>query len=289
MKLLVLGETGQLARSLVERVVVAGDFEVRALGRGAIDFEEPATIAPAIAGERPDVVINAAAFTAVDAAEAEETKAIAINAVGAGEAARASAEAGAAFIHISTDYVFDGSGEGVRGEEAPTAPLGAYGRSKLAGEEAVRREHSAALIIRTAWVYSPFGHNFVRTMMNAAKQRDELRVVDDQRGNPTSAFDLADGILASARQGWEEGQTLHLAGTGAASWAELAEAIMDECRRLGLPAARIVPIPTSEYPTPARRPANSMLDSRRFQDRFGFTMPDWRVSLGPIVERLARN
>ena len=287
MKLLVLGEKGQLAQSLVERAAAAGGIEVRALGRDAIDLAEPETAASAIRAERPEVVINTAAFTAVDAAEEEEARAFAINAVGAGEAARASAEAGARLIHISTDYVFDGSGEEARDETTPTGPLGAYGRSKLAGEEAVRDAYPGALIVRTAWVYSPFGHNFARTMMNAAKQHDELRVVADQRGNPTSALDLADGLLAAAREGWDHGETLHLAGTGEASWAEFAEAIMDECRRLGLPSARIEPIPTSDYPTPAKRPRNSMLDSRRFEERFGFAMPSWRESLRVVVERLA--
>jgi dTDP-4-dehydrorhamnose reductase len=282
----VLGETGQLAQSLVERGAAAG-MDIRAVGRGAIDLEYPDALAPAVREAQPDLVINAAAYTAVDAAEADEARAFTINAVGAGEAARASAEVGAAFIHISTDYVFDGSGERARDEAAAIGPLGAYGRSKLAGEEAVRQAHPNALIIRTAWLYSPFGHNFVRTMMNAARQRDELRVVADQRGNPTSALDLADGLLAAARRGWAKGATMHLAGTGAASWAEFAQAIMDECLRLGLPSARIVPIATSEYPTPAERPKNSMLDSRRFQERFGFTMPEWQESLGPIVERLA--
>ena len=233
------------------------------------------------------MVVNAAAFTAVDAAEEEEARAFAINAAGAGEAARFAAEAGARFIHISTDYVFDGSGNAERDESAPTGPLGAYGRSKLAGEEAVRAAAPDALILRTAWVYSPFGHNFVRTMMKLAQGRDELRVVADQRGNPTSALDLADGILVAARSG--DGGVYHLAGTGSASWAEFAEAIMDECRRLGLPAAKIVPIPTAEYPTPAKRPMNSMLDSSRFAERFGFVMPDWRSSLRIVVERLARS
>jgi len=287
MKLLVLGEKGQLAQSLVERAAAAGGIEIRAFGRVAIDLEKPETVASAIEAERPDVIINTAAYTAVDAAEDEEAKAFAVNAVGAGEAARASAAAGAKFVHISTDYVFDGSGREARDETAATRPLGAYGRSKLAGEAAVREAYPGVLIVRTAWVYSPFGHNFARTMMNAAKQRDELRVVADQRGNPTSALDLADGLLAAARQGWDEGETLHLAGTGSASWAEFAEAIMDECRERGLPAARIVRIPTSDYPTPAERPLNSMLDSSRFQARFGFAMPDWRDSLGAVVERLA--
>lgn len=285
MKLLVIGKNGQVARSLVERAAASPDIELRALGRDTLDLERPDTIAPAIALEQPDVVINAAAFTAVDAAEGEEARAFAINASGAGEAARASAAAGARFIQLSTDYVFDGSGSDARDESAPTGPLGVYGRSKLAGEQVVRVVNPGALILRTAWVYSPFGHNFVRTMMKAAAERDELRVVADQRGNPTSALDLAQAILVAARSG--ESGLFHLAAKGSASWAELAEAIMSKCRLLGLPAARIVPIPTAEYPTPARRPMNSMLDSGRFEERFGFVMPEWRSSLRIVVERLA--
>jgi dTDP-4-dehydrorhamnose reductase len=286
MKLLVIGKNGQVAQSVVERATASADLEIRSFGREVVDLERPQTIASAIASEHPDVVINAAAFTGVDAAEEEEERAFAVNSAGAGEAARASAAAGARFIHLSTDYVFDGSGSGARDESAPTGPLGAYGRSKLAGEEAVRAADPRALILRTAWVHSPFGHNFVRTMMKAASGRDELRVVADQRGNPTSALDLADAILAAARAG--DGGLYHLAGTGSASWAEFAEAIMGQCRRLGLSAAKIVPIPSTDYPTPARRPMNSMLDSRRFEERFGFTMPDWRSSLRIVVERLAR-
>ena len=285
MRLLIIGKNGQVAQSLVERAGRVPGLDVQALGRDAIDLERPGSIAPAIAAAAPDVVINAAAFTAADAAEDEEARALAVNAAGAGEAARASAAAGARFIHLSTDYVFDGTGTAARDETAPTGPLGVYGRSKLAGEKAVRAADPGALILRTAWVYSPFGHNFVRTMMRAARDRDELRVVADQRGSPTSALDLGDAILAAARAGGEG--LFHVAGTGSASWAELAQAVRDECGRLGLPTARIVPIPTSDYPTPARRPMNSMLDSGRFAQRFGFTMPDWRVSLRAVVKRLA--
>ena len=288
MKILVIGAQGQLARSLVERAGVSGDVELVAIGRDRTDIEQPATLVEAIAAAKPDVVINSAAYTAVDDAEDDEARAFTINAAGAGEAAKASAAAGARFIHISTDYVFDGSGSTARDEFAPTGPLGAYGRSKLAGEQAVRAADPDALIVRTAWLYSPFGHNFVATMMNAARTRDELSVVDDQRGNPTCALDLADAILVAARKGWSSGDLFHVAGTGDINWAGFAEAIMAECQRLGLPSARIVPIPSADYPTRAQRPPNSMLDSRRFQERFDFVMPHWGDSLPPVVERLGR-
>lgn len=288
MKLLVLGGKGQVAQSLVERAAAAGGPDVRALGRESIDLRHPASVADAIAAERPAVVVNAAAFTAVDAAEGDEPAAFALNAAAAGDVARLSADAGAGFIQLSTDYVFDGSGDTARDEFAPTAPLGAYGRTKLAGEEAVRAANPGALILRTAWVFSPFGQNFVRTMIKSARERDELRVVADQRGNPTSALDLADGILAAVAIGaGRDGGLFHLAGTGAATWAELAQATMDECAALGLPTARIVPIATAEYPTKARRPLNSMLDSRRFEQHFAFAMPAWRASLSRVVQRLA--
>ena len=287
MKILVIGKHGQLARSLGERAAAADDIELLALGRDRIDLEHPEGLAEAIAAEHPDLVINAAAYTGVDDAEDDEARAFTVNAAGAGEAARASAAAGARFVHLSTDYVFDGSGSAARDESAPTAPLGAYGRSKLAGEQAVRAADPAALIVRTAWLYSPFGHNFVRTMMNAAITRDELGVVDDQCGNPTNALDLADALLAVARKGWAGGGLFHVAGIGATSWAGFAETIMAECARLGLPTARIVPIPSTDYPTRAQRPRNSMLDSGRFEQQFGFAMPGWQQSLPAVIQRWA--
>lgn len=288
MKILVIGKEGQLARSLAERAEALSDVELVAMGRDRIDIEQPASLIEAIAVGKPDVVINTAAYTAVDDSEDDAARAFAINAAGAGEAAKASAAAGIRFIHLSTDYVFDGSGSVARDESAPTGPLGVYGRSKLAGEQAVRAADPDALIVRTAWLYSPFGRNFVATMINAAKTHDELRVVDDQRGNPTNALDLADAILAAAHKGWSSGDLFHVAGTGDTSWAGLAEAIMAECERLGLPTAQIVPIPSVDYPTRAERPRNSMLDCRRFQERFGFNMPEWRESLLPVVARLGR-
>lgn len=284
MKILVAGRRGQVAQSLVERAAAFPQFDLIAIGRPEGDLTRPEAFFQLVKDLRPAVVINAAAYTAVDQAEGDPATSL-VNRDGARSLAEAAKRVGASFIHLSTDYVFDGSGDVARDESAPTAPLCAYGRSKLAGEEAVQNADPNALILRTAWVYSPFGLNFVRTMMKAAAERDELRVVSDQRGNPTSALDLADAILVAARAG--ESGLFHLAGTGSASWAEFAEAIMGECGRLGLPAAKIVPIATRDYPTLARRPMNSILDSSRFAKRFGFVMPDWRSSLRPVVERLA--
>ena len=286
MKLLVIGREGQLARSLRQR---AAGVELVALGRPDVDLEIPGSAERAIAHIGPDIVINAAAYTAVDAAEMEADRAFRINGEAAGEIARAATTAGARLVHVSTDYVFDGSSADPYSEGAPTKPLNVYGRSKLEGEERVRAESPRHAIVRTAWLYSPFGRNFVRTMVAAAPERETLRVVADQHGSPTSALDLADAILAMLphQEGW--GETYHVAGNGTASWFDLAEAAMAECRRLGLPAARVEPITTADWPTPARRPANSMLDSGRFERTFDFRMPQWRGSLAAVIEQIARD
>lgn len=292
MKLMVTGCKGQLARSLIERASNRQDMELVALGRPELDLEQPGSAAEAIAEIRPDVVINAAAYTAVDQAEDEPELAMRINADGAGEVAEAAARVGAPVIQISTDYVFDGRAAGDYAEDAPTSPVGAYGRTKLAGEEQVRAANSRHAIIRTAWVYSPFGHNFVKTMMAAAKARDVLTVVDDQHGNPSSALDLADGLLAVIER-WRDapdvglGQTYHVAGAGSTSWCGFARAIMARCEQLDLPTATIEPIATADWPTKAQRPRNSRLSSDKFARDFGFVMPPWEHSLAEVVERLA--
>ena len=288
MTILVTGRHGQLAHSLAER----GGDDILLMGRPELDLAIPGMARTAILAARPDLVVNAAAFTAVDLAETEEAQANRINADAAGEVAVAARELGVPVIHISTDYVFDGRATEPYGETAATAPINAYGRTKLAGEEAVRAATSDHLILRTSWLVSPFGRNFVRTMVDLAPQRDTLAVVADQYGNPTSALDLADAILAVARR-WAAGdrtgmgQTCHLAGTGIASWFDLAVAVQEELARLGLKSATVTPIPTADWPTPATRPAYSALDTTHFTRDFGLIMPDWRISLAPIVARLA--
>ena len=292
MKVLVTGRDGQLARCLVERAAGREGIELVAVGRPELDLEAAGSAARVIAEASPNVVINAAAYTAVDQAEDEPDRAFRINADAAGEVAAAARSAGAAIVQMSTDYVFDGRSAEPYGEDSATNPLGIYGRSKLAGEEQVRTANPDHVILRSAWVYSPFGRNFVKTMMAAAETREELTVVDDQFGNPTSALDLADGILAMIER-WRHGgrtglgDTYHLAGSGSTSWCEFAQAIMDECRVLGLPAAEVRPIRSDEWPTRAARPQNSALDCARFARDFGFTMPQWRDSLRVVVERLA--
>jgi dTDP-4-dehydrorhamnose reductase len=288
MRILVTGNQGQLARSLIERAAPHPDIELVAVGRPDLDLEIAGSAAAAIAEARPDIVINAAAYTAVDQAEDEPERAFRINGDAAGEVAGAAARTGAAVIQMSTDYVFDGLGEGPYQEDAAVNPLGAYGRSKLAGEEQVRAANPRHAIVRTAWVYSPFGRNFVKSMIAAAAVRDRLTVVDDQRGSPTSAIDLADGLLAMVKSGDGWGETYHLGGSGSASWCEFAREIMAACAANGLPDVPVDPIRTEDWPTRAVRPRNSVLDSGKFEDAFGFTMPDWRSSTRVVVQRLAR-
>ena len=291
MRILVTGRHGQLARSLVERAAGRPGTTIVLAARPQLDLERPETIAPALDAVRADAIINAAAYTAVDKAEDEPDRAWAINAEAPGLLARAAAARDIPIVHLSSDYVFDGSGEDARDETARTGPLGVYGRSKLAGEEKVCAAAPRHAIVRTAWVYSPFGTNFVKTMINAAKTRDALAVVSDQHGNPTCALDLADGLLRLLEQwtsGVRDGGTYHLAGTGDASWFELACEVFAQCRKHGLPAADVRPIATADWPTRAVRPANSRLDSRKFERDFGFRMPDWRLSVAATVERLAR-
>src|SRR5438270_7399873 len=266
MKLLVTGTDGQLARSLAERVRLHPAIEMVLCGRPDLDLEQAGSSAAVIARVAPDIVINAAAYTAVDQAEEEPERAFRINAHAAGEVAAAAAENGAAVIQLSTDYVFDGCGSGPYREDGLVNPLGVYGRSKLAGEEQVRAANPRHVVVRTAWVYSPFGRNFVKSIMAAAEARDSLTVVDDQVGSPSSAFDIADGLLqvATARRSGL-GESYHLAAAGSTSWCGFARAIMDECAKHGLPAADVQPISSGQWPTKAERPRNSVLSSAKFE------------------------
>jgi dTDP-4-dehydrorhamnose reductase len=291
MKVVVTGQHGQLARSLVERGAGRPGLAVIALGRPELDLEVPGSAERAIAKVRPDVVINAAAYTAVDQAEDEPERAQRINAEAASEVAAAASRAGALAIQISTDYVFDGRADASYNEDAAPNPLGVYGASKLAGEELVRAATPNHVIVRTAWVYSPFGRNFLKSMISAAESRDVLTVVDDQRGSPTSALDLADGLLRlldvwQRGEGTGLGETYHLAAAGSTTWCGFARAIMAECQGRGLPAAEVQPIATADWPTKAVRPANSVLSSAKFERAFGFAMPRWEVSLPEVIDRL---
>ena len=288
MRLLVTGREGQVARSLAERATGRSDVELVFLGRPELDLARGETIAPAIAAARPDIVVSAAAYTAVDQAEDEPEIAYAVNVGGAGEVARAAASAGAPVIHLSTDYVFDGTLNRPYREDDPTGPQGVYGASKLAGEGAVAAANSRHLILRTAWVYSPFGKNFVKTMLRLAADRDEVSVVADQIGNPTSALNIADAVLAVAGRlvddpRFDRWGIYHLAGSGEASWADFAEEIFRASRALGGPSALVRRIATSDYPTKARRPRNSRLDTNSFMQVFDRVAPEWRESVRSVV------
>jgi dTDP-4-dehydrorhamnose reductase len=240
----------------------------------------------------PGIVVNAAAYTAVDAAETDQAAAYRANRDGPAILARLCAEAGIPLIHISTDYVFDGAKPTPYVESDPVAPQGVYGASKLAGEQAVLLSGAQAIILRTAWVYAPTGRNFVRTMLTVGKTRDRLTVVADQIGCPTVAGDLADAILSIItildRTGWrpEYGGVFHAAGSGETSWHGLAVATFQEAARHGARTPEVAPIATADWPTPAKRPANSRLDCSRLHTVFGIRLPHWRESLTRTIDTI---
>jgi dTDP-4-dehydrorhamnose reductase len=283
----VTGGTGQLASALA-----AADGGVHRVGRPAFDFDRPETIKPAFCAANPRLVVNAAAYTAVDAAESDIAAAYRANRDGPAILARLCAETGIPLLHVSTDYVFDGSKPEPYVETDPVGPQGVYGASKLAGEQAVTDSGARAIILRTAWVYAATGKNFVRTMLTVGKTRDRLTVVGDQHGCPTTAVDLADAILAIAalidRTGWHDDYRgiFHAAGTGATTWHGLAVASFEEAARHGAKVPEVVAIATADWPTPAKRPANSRLDCTRLQDVFNLRLPHWRNSLARTIDTI---
>jgi dTDP-4-dehydrorhamnose reductase len=292
MRVLVTGTQGQVARALLAHdgeALAGGRVAVRALGRPDLDLADAACVERALAGAACDVIVNAAAYTAVDRAEGEPDLALAVNGAGAGAVARAAALLGVPVIQLSTDYVFSGDLDRPYREDDPTGPVGAYGRSKLAGEIAVARAGPDHAILRTAWVHGPHGHNFVRTMLRLAATRDEVRVVADQWGAPTPAGAIAQGVLAVAanllaRPGEAALRgVFHMTSAPAVTWADFARAVFAASAARGGPTARVVDIATSDYPTPARRPANSRLACERLARAHGVVLPDWRTMLGPCV------
>lgn len=285
MRILVLGRTGQVAASLQEMAAAAPGVELIALGRPQLDLENGSAMGDVISAARPDIVVNAAAYTAVDKAEQDAERAFAINCDGAGAAAAATARLGVPFIHLSTDYVYSGDKDSPYLESDPTGPLGVYGRSKLAGELRVRDEHPSPLILRTSWVYSPFGANFVKTMLRLAADRRVLSVVDDQTGNPTSALGIASAILRIA-PGLSDGGTYHLCGGGEITWCGFARHIFTVSHALGGPSAEVRAITTQDYPTAATRPANSRMSMDAFATRFGFRLEAWQMELEPVLRKL---
>jgi dTDP-4-dehydrorhamnose reductase len=289
MRIAVTGSMGQVATSLIEQAGRA--FEIVLLGRRVFLLEDRAAVLNGLKAARPDVVINAAAYTAVDQAEAEESLAVAINGEGAGHVAEAADRIGAPLLQLSTDYVFDGALDRPYREDDPPGPRSAYGRSKLRGERLVAERCPNCVIVRTAWLFSPYGTNFVRTMLSLNETRDEVSVVADQRGNPTSALDLAAALLAVAARVREEASpalrgVFHMTGSGEATWADFAEAIFVEAAARGRRLTRVKHITTTDYPTPARRPANSRLDNEKLRRLYGLELPDWRKSLTACCARL---
>ncbi|WP_395646264.1 dTDP-4-dehydrorhamnose reductase [Terricaulis sp.] len=283
MKVLVIGRGGQVARALVRRAPEG--VAVETLSRPELDLAALRDADALVAVRRPDVVINAAAYTAVDAAESDADAARAVNAQGAEAVAAAAARLGAPVIQVSTDYVFAGDKGAPYVESDPVGPTGVYGRTKLEGERLVAAANSSAVIVRTAWVYDAHGKNFVRTMLRLAGQRPELSVVSDQQGCPTFADDLADALFAIARA--PKPGVVHCAGAGETTWAGFAEAIMALAAERGGPSAKVQPIPTSAYPTPAKRPANSRLNCAKLQGEYGVAMRPWRAALADCVDEIA--
>lgn len=287
MRLLVIGRSGQLATELARRA--GGGLAVTCLGREAADLSHPeaaaAAVLAALEAGGVDAVVNAAAHTAVDRAESEEALALTVNGDGPGALAQVAAARGVPFLHVSTDYVFDGSGTRPWRPEDPVGPLGAYGRTKLEGEAQVSNAGGPHAILRTSWVFSAHGANFVKTMLRLGRERDRLTVVADQIGGPTAAGDIADALVVMARgliADPAKSGTYHFAGAPDVSWADFAREIFAQA---GL-SPEVADIPTSAYPTPAARPANSRLDCTTLAAAFGIERPDWRASLSSVLDEL---
>ena len=284
MRILMFGATGQVAREVLRRA--GPGVQVHSLSRAEADLEDPAACAAAIAGAEADVVLNAAAYTAVDRAEEEEARATVINGEAPAAMARAAAARGLPCIHISTDYVFAGGGTAPWQPDAATGPLGAYGRSKRVGERGVTAAGGVHAILRTSWVFSAHGGNFVKTMLRLSETRDALNVVADQIGGPTAAADIADACLAIAaafRTGGGQSGIYHFSGAPDVSWADFAREIFARAGR----AVTVTDIPASQYPTPAARPSNSRMDCSSLETAFGIPRPDWRHSLADVLKELS--
>lgn len=291
MSVLVFGANGQLGHELVAR---ASSHPVVGLSREQADITKPESIATALARYRPQLAINAAAYTAVDRAEQEPERADAINHLAVANLARACRDRDIPLFHVSTDYVFDGQLNRPYREDDPVCPLGHYGLSKLLGERVLRDTLEQHLILRVSWVFGAHGNNFARTMLRLGRERQRLRVVADQLGGPTPAGAIAETLLALAERYLQQGALswglYHFCGEPATSWHGFASAVVERGHRLGLlPWLPLVEaIATEEYPTPARRPANSRLDCRRFHETFGLSLPDWRDGLDEILGQWAR-
>ncbi len=290
-RILVIGSSGQLAAALASQST-SGDapYELETVARPDIDLARPETLPKTLSRHRFDLLINAAAYTAVDDAENDVETAWKVNATAPGVLAGITASLGVPIIHVSTDYVFQTGGP--HDEMSLVQPQSVYGQSKLAGEKAVAETNSRHLILRTSWVFGPIGRNFLATMLRLAGERESIKVVDDQLGNPTSTLALAPAILSAALSlDNDDGRygTYHLAGREYASWAQFAIAIMAASKQRGGPSCNVVPIASHEYPVKAKRPADSRLKSQRFFDAFGIEIPGYTETLGPVLDAISRN
>ncbi len=292
MKILLIGKNGQVGQELQRTLLPLG--EVVALGRDGLDLGDLAAVQQVLASQAADVIVNASAYTAVDRAEADEAGAYAVNAAAVGAMAGYAQAHGALLVHYSTDYVFDGAKDGPYVEDDATAPQSAYGRSKLAGEQAILASGCKALVFRTSWVFSAHGGNFIKTMLRLAGERDSLNVVADQFGAPTSAELIADVTalaVAAYRRGALAGGIYHLTAAGATSWHGLACYAIEGAAARGasfkVDPARISPIPTEAYPVPAKRPKNSRLDTSKLCSALGLQLPDWKVHVDRLIDQLS--
>jgi dTDP-4-dehydrorhamnose reductase len=291
-RLAVTGLTGQVVSALIART--PKDVEIIALGRPQLELGRRDVVIATLKAVRCDAIINAAAYTAVDKAESEPETSMRINGEGAGFVAEAAKALNVPLIHLSTDYVFDGMLDRPYREDDELGPTSVYGLSKLEGEKKITEIHPNHVILRTAWVYSPFGVNFVKTMLRLNETRDEVGVVSDQIGNPTSALDIADALYVISRhiirdQSPKLRGIFHMTGQGEASWASFASMIFESAHRQGRRETKVKPITTADYPTPAKRPANSRLDSSKLKKQFEVTLPHWQNSLEACVQQLLKN
>lgn len=286
--ILVFGAEGQLGRELA-KCAEQSDIAMRGLGRAQVDIADTDAVTQAIADTDPAIVVNAAGYTNVDRAESESDAAFRANSVGPSVLARACAAKSLPLVHVSSDYVFDGTKTGAYVESDPVAPLGVYGRSKADGEAAVRGQLECHVILRTSWVYGVYGTNFLKTVLRLARERDELRIVADQHGCPTGTADIARAVveiaplLARREPVWG---TYHFAGQGATTWYDFASEIVDAQAAITHKRPSVIPISTSEYPTAAQRPANSELNSSRFASVFGIKAKDWRERAREVTANL---
>ncbi len=292
MRLAVTGKNGQVVSAL--QALAGPGLEIVALGRPELDLARPDTVFKALRDAKPDVVVSAAAYTAVDKAESEPDIAFAVNRDGAKAVARAANDIGVPVIHISTDYVFDGTKTTAYVENDPTGPASVYGRSKLEGEQAVSESTDNYAVLRTAWVYSEYGSNFVKTMLRLSENRDEINVVADQFGCPTSANDIAIAIVSIAKRLATDPSAhlrgvFHMSGTGETNWAGFAKQIFAFSADNGGKSIVVNDITTAQYPTPARRPANSRLDCSKLEEVYGIRLPEWQTSTRAVMAALAQN